>query len=94
MTKRLALTIAVAAAALPLSAFAQSPGEVAYCNSLANTYVRYVGHDEGSSRLARDQGSTDGQVAVSQCRSGQAASAIPVLERELQRNGFSLPPRG
>jgi hypothetical protein len=34
------------------------------------------------------------QVAVTQCQSGNVAEAISVLEDQLKRNGFSLPPRG
>ena len=59
-----------------------------YCQALVNRYVRYVGHDIGSSHRLRDQ------VAVSQCRSGNAAAAIPVLERALTNAKVALPPRG
>jgi len=38
--------------------------------------------------------SLDTQVAAAQCREGKTAQAIPVLERVLRNNGFTLPPRG
>jgi hypothetical protein len=90
---RMSLMGVLAALALPLAATAQTPDQ-AYCSALADIYVRYVGHDENSSSRLTSRGTTDGQVAVAQCRAGNAASAIPVLERELKRAGFTLPPRG
>jgi hypothetical protein len=99
MKKHNAVIVAIAMGVLPIAAFAQSRsgsgGEAAYCNRLADTYTRYVGHEEsgGPGRLVR-RGTTDGQVAVAQCHEGKTASAIPVLERELRRAGFTLPARG
>jgi len=96
MIKPGVLCVALAAAVLPAAAFAQpsASSDIAYCNKLADTYVRYVGHDENSPRRAVTRGTTDAQVAVTQCRQGQTASAIPVLERELRRAGFTLPLQG
>jgi hypothetical protein len=82
-------------ALLPATAFAQaSPGDVAYCNRLADTYERYIGRNEFSSNRSFGRGSLDGDVASAQCRQGRPEQAIPVLERVLRGNGFSLPPRG
>jgi len=39
-------------------------------------------------------GSLDGNVAVEQCRAGNTAAGIPVLEQKLRSNGISLPARG
>jgi hypothetical protein len=61
---------------------------------LSDTYVRYVGHDEQYGRHALTRGPLEGQVAVAQCRQGNAAVAIPVLERELRGQKITLPPRG
>ena len=93
MTKTLVAALVLLA---PASAFAGpvDTSDAAYCTALANQYVRYVGHDVGSSRRVRDRGSIEGQVAVSQCRSGQATAAIPVLERELTNAKVALPHRG
>ena len=79
---------AYAAAAVPMT-----PGDLAYCQALSSRYVRYVGHDEFSSRRLRDRGSIEAQVAVSQCRSGNSAAAIPVLERALTNAKVELPAR-
>jgi hypothetical protein len=40
------------------------------------------------------RGSLDGQLAVAQCKEGNTAAAIPVLERQLLANKFTLPARG
>ncbi len=79
---------------LPATAFAQaSAADVAYCNRLAALYDRYVGRNEFSPGREFGRGSLDGNVASAQCRQGNPAG-IPVLERVLRNNGFSLPPRG
>jgi hypothetical protein len=91
-------TIAVAVGlALPITASAQpaSHSDQAYCTALSNTYVRYIGHDEDySHNLMYLRGSLDAQVAVAQCKQGNTAAAIPVLEKTLIAQKFTLPPRG
>jgi hypothetical protein len=81
---------------MPVAAFAQpgSQADQAYCNALSNTYQQYIGHSLDSPRRMVDQGSLDSQVAVTQCHRGDTADSIPVLERELKNQGFSLPKRG
>jgi hypothetical protein len=78
---------------LPAAALAQSPADVAYCNRLADLYERYIGRNEFSSTRSYGRGSLDGDVASNQCRQGNPAG-IPVLERVIRGNGFTLPPRG
>jgi hypothetical protein len=81
---------------LPMSAFAQagaSPGDIAYCNRLADLYDRYLGQSDNSPWRSTIANSLDGEVASRQCRQGKPASAIPTLERILRGNGFTLPPR-
>ena len=79
---------------VPAAAFAQSPAaDVAYCNRLADLYERYIGRNEFSSNRGFGRGSLESDVASTQCRSGNTAG-IPVLERVLRNNGFTLPPRG
>jgi hypothetical protein len=39
-------------------------------------------------------GPADGNIAISQCRSGNTAAGIPVLEKLLRNAGFDLPKRG
>jgi hypothetical protein len=95
MTKPAVLIATVAVVALPIAALAQTPNSsVQYCNELADTYTRYIGHDSDNARRLGDQGSVEGLLAAAQCREGNTADAIPVLERILRNNGFTLPPRG
>jgi hypothetical protein len=67
--------------------------DVAYCQTLANTYARYIGHDWNYGEYARLRANNDAQVAMTQCETNPGF-AIPVLERELKNNHFTLPPRG
>jgi hypothetical protein len=80
---------------LPTAALAQSsPADLAYCNRLADLYERYIGRNEFSSNRSYGRGSLEGDVASTQCRQGRPDQAIPVLERVIRGNGFTLPPRG
>ncbi len=90
-----AKAIAVAVLSLlPAVSSAQTPAsDVAYCHSLSQLYVRYIGHDFQYGEYARQRANNDAQVAVTKCES-DTAFAIPVLERELKAQNFTLPPRG
>ena len=76
---------------LPTAALAQS-GDAAYCASLAEKYQRYIGQDEAAHRSRNPIAAINN--AISDCNSGKAASAIPVLERALRDAKIDLPPRG
>jgi hypothetical protein len=94
---RLTSLIAVAGVSLlPVVASAQSPADLAYCRALSDIYVRYIGWDElYSDRGIRRRANIDAQVALAKCRQGRdTAWAIPILERELIANRFTLPARG
>jgi hypothetical protein len=82
-------------AVLPVGAQAQSatPNDRAYCARLAEIYVHYIGHDNASDHRIIRAGSNDAQVAVTKCRKGDTAWAIPVLEQQLVVNKFTLPTR-
>ena len=91
-------TILIAAAGvslLPAAASAQTPAaDIAYCRALSDIYVRYIGWDFLYGNYSRRRANNDAQVAVAKCQQGDAAYAIPILERELIANRFSLPSRG
>lgn len=90
------LLILLLAGLAPTAALAQSSSpasDVAYCQRLAALYVHYIGRSEYSPYEDQRRGSLDNQVAANQCGT-QTASSIPVLERVLRSNGFTLPPRG
>ena len=69
-----------AAIALPIAASAQTPADVAYCNKLKMLWYTYVEIDP----------STSIATALNTCYSASAA-AIPVLEKALKDDGFTLP---
>jgi len=75
------------------AAFAQTPqaSDAAYCQSLIAKYQEYV---VISANNGANEGPADGNIAVSQCQSGNTAAGIPVLENILRNAGFDLPKRG
>jgi hypothetical protein len=83
-------SLAVLLASLPIAAAAQSSDQ-AYCDALIREYNRYV-IKVGSH--SPNTGGVDGQVAVAQCRAGNTAAGIPVLEQKLRNQGVALPGRG
>jgi hypothetical protein len=96
MSKALTLVIACLTAALPLAPGAQAADRAAdlrYCAQLSELYVRYVGRSEAGPN-APVKPDVNGGVALAKCHEGDAATAIPILERKLVNAGFTLPPRG
>ena len=83
---------------LPLAAQAQTPVGYAdrdYCHRLGAIYEHYLGGRTPRRCGDYRRGPLSAQVAVTQCNSSaMSAEAIAVLEDQLKRNGFSLPPRG
>ena len=79
------------AALLPFGASAQTT-DAAYCKALSQKYETYV------SNLAVGRsagpGTVDANVAIAQCKDGNTAAGIPVLERKLRDARIDLPPRG
>ena len=74
------------------------PGDLAYCQQLANQYTTYVGSVGGS--LGGNVDENDGQpadldasVAIAQCQEGNPGPAIPVLEKKLRDAKVAVPPR-
>jgi hypothetical protein len=96
MPKTLAQSILFAATLLAPGAQAQqvaSAADLRYCARLSELYVRYVGRSEaGPSAPVKPD--VNGGVALAKCHEGNAAAAIPILERKLRNAGFTLPPRG
>jgi hypothetical protein len=89
MTRMLVTLMVCAAAALPVSAFAQQ-SDTAYCSSLATTYQRYVGDNNYAHRSQQRDATVD--AAITACPTNASAS-IPVIEQALQNARVSLPPR-
>jgi hypothetical protein len=66
-------------------------GDRAYCDRLVEMYGRYLSGDELGQRRAAAGSSLEGRVGVAKCQQGDTATGIPILERLLIANGFSLP---
>ena len=79
----------LACAALSSGAVAQSD-DAAYCAQLGALALRYTGSAGGQGGLRPDF-TTVG--AIDDCKKGNTAAGIPVLEKTLRNNGFTLPKR-
>ncbi|SKA38757.1 hypothetical protein SAMN02745126_06097 [Enhydrobacter aerosaccus] len=79
--------IALAGSLLPTLAHAD---DASYCEALGALALRYMGSAGGNGGLAPDM-TTLG--ALRDCRSGNTAAGIAVLEKKLRSAGFTLPPR-
>ena len=75
--------------AIPNAVVAQT-GDAAYCTQLSNLALRYTGSVGSNGNLSPDLTTTG---AMEDCRKGDAAAGIPVLEKTLRSNGFTLPKR-
>lgn len=74
---------------LPLAASAQV-SDATYCRRLTARYESFVENMKGH---MLQPGGLDGQVAIEQCKAGNTADGIPVLERKLQDAKITLPSR-
>ena len=79
----------LAGAALASPAIARSD-DAAYCAQLGALALRYTGSAGGQGGLRPDF-TTVG--AIDDCKKGNTAAGIPVLEKTLRNNGFTLPKR-
>lgn len=64
--------------------------DAAYCAELGKLAMRYTGSAGGDGRLSPE---LDTIEAVAECNKGNTAKGIPVLEKKLRANGFTLPKR-
>jgi hypothetical protein len=98
MTRSLQL-MAIGAFLLPLAAQAQTQvstlnADRDYCRRLGSVYEHFLGKSISSPYDDYRRGPLSAQVAVTQCEGGDVHGAIAVLEDQLRRNKFTLPPRG
>ena len=78
---------------LPLQAQSGATArDLRYCAALTELYRRYIGNPVTEPHSIRRNDATADE-AVYQCGRGNAAAAIPVLERKLTDNRFTLPAR-
>lgn len=82
----------VVALALPVMASAQDKmSDADYCKALGDKYKTYVSNlQSGRSPMPEP---ADIQVAVENCKAGNTAAGIPVLEQRLKNARIDLPPR-
>ena len=84
--KRLLLSLSALILALPGPSEAQG-GDAAYCAQLTFLYRRYVENSPGR------QYDADAAIALDDCKNGNTAAGIPILEKKLLESGFTLPER-
>jgi len=82
--KRILLTLSALMLALPGPSGAQG-GDAAYCAQLTALYRRYVQNSPGR------QYDAEAAVALDDCKNGNTAAGIPILEKKLLESGFTLP---
>jgi hypothetical protein len=87
------VVLATVGLALPQTAAAQPrPDDRQYCESLIEMYRTYINEPmQGRMQRPPDVGP---EVAIAKCRAGDTATGIPILEKVLRDNRFTLPPRG
>ena len=79
-----------AALLVPAAAFAQM-SDADYCGALTQAYQTYVSTIQRGH--APDPPPVDAQVAIEQCKAGNTAAGIPVLEQKLLNAKIELPKR-
>jgi hypothetical protein len=89
MPIRRLLLVMLLLAALPSGASAQSD-DASYCSALAALANRYL---TGGTSDGRGYPDLETRAAINECAQGRYAKGIPVLERKLRANGFTLPKR-
>jgi hypothetical protein len=75
---------------LPSLASAQSP-DAKYCSSLAARYSGFLAATNG--QRPEDPQTVSARAGMEQCRAGNTAVGIPLLESGLRNVGLDLPPR-
>ena len=90
--KSLAAVVLILLIASPAHAQRRTSPEQQYCEALSDLYMRYVGNPETEPRKIR-RNDADAEKALAQCRRGEVAASIPVLERKLTDNRITLPQR-
>ena len=89
MIANLKWLVPLVAVGLPLTAYAQA-SDATYCRRLSARYEAFIENMNGHSM---QPGGIDGQVAIEQCKAGNTAAGIPVLEQKLQDAKVGLPRR-
>jgi len=76
---------------LPSFASAQSSPDAKYCSALADKYSGFLAAT--NRQRPEDPQTVSARAGMDQCRAGNTAVGIPLLESGLQNAGLDLPPR-
>ncbi len=81
-----------ASAQMSDAAYCKALSDAAYCKALMQKYEVYI----FTTSVGRSPGvgTVDGSVAIEQCKAGNTATGIPVLEKKLRNARIDLPSRG
>ena len=87
------LLLIATAVVLTSPAFAQASADARYCDRLIGLYRTYVNNPEDP-RPAFQSPHAAHETAIANCKAGNTAAGIPVLEKALRDNKLTLPARG
>jgi hypothetical protein len=87
------LLLLAAGITLSSAASAQSAADARYCDKLVGLYRTYVNNPQDPKPAFRSPVASH-ESAIANCNTGNTAAGIPVLERVLRDNKFTLPSRG
>jgi hypothetical protein len=83
-------SLAVIIAGMPLGALAQSSA-VFRCDQLAAFYDRYTGNVILSEGRSRPTGYLERELGVQECRRGNQAAGVRLLEEAIRKTGSQVP---
>jgi hypothetical protein len=87
------LLLLAAGVTLSSAASAQTPDDARYCAKLVGLYRTYVNNPEDPKPTFQSPVASH-ETAIANCKTGNTAAGIPVLEQVLRDNKFTLPARG
>ena len=87
------LLLIAAGVVLSSAATAQNAADTRYCGKLIGLYRTYVNNPEDP-KPAFQSPVASHETAILNCKAGNTGAGIPVLERVLRDNKFTLPSRG
>ena len=89
MTRAAPMLLVLVLSASTATAVRAQSDDALYCAKLSDLYRHHIG-DMGIGSISPD---VTAATAMEQCRTGNTAAGIPVLEAKLKANGFTLPKR-
>jgi hypothetical protein len=87
------LLLLAAGVSVSSAASAQTAADARYCDKLVGLYRNYVNNPEDP-RPTFQSPVASHESAIANCKAGNTAAGIPVLEQVLRDHKFTLPSRG